>query len=75
MLQYAQEIDERGINLENIAKPGVFPGFIAFLLAVGAYRAYVSYKKGGDKRFKTSIVLCVIGSLLFISMAVFQIME
>lgn len=61
--------------MQNIAIPGVFPGVIALLLALTAVRGYSAYKKNNDKRYKTSMILCSVGALLFVLMAVFQLLK
>ena len=61
--------------MQNIAIPGVFPGVIALLLALTAVRGYSNYKKNDDKRFRTSMILCSIGAVLFALMAIFQLFK
>jgi nitric oxide reductase large subunit len=61
--------------MQNIALPGVFPGVIALLLTLTAVRGYSSYKKNNDKRYRTSMILCTTGAVLFALIAVFQLIK
>ncbi len=61
--------------MQNIAIPGVFPGVVALLLALTAVRGYFSYKKGNDKRYRTSMILCTIGAALFALTAIIQLIN
>lgn len=61
--------------MKNINVPGVFPGVIAMMLAVGFLRANNGYKKYKTKQYQASRILCAIGAIIFLLIAIFQVLE
>lgn len=61
--------------MRNIAIPGVFPLVIALFMAYGFLRSTAILKRSGDRKAKAGRTLCLVGTVLFLLLALLQLLE